>query len=79
MHIDDLVPLYVAAFQRLVDANGKKLATSPYERYVIASREDLESRRWLGAMAAELYKLGKVDSPEAVSISYSEAGQTTKL
>lgn len=73
VHVDDLVPLYVTAFQRLVDADGKKLASSPYERYVIAGREVIESRTWIGAMAAELFKLGKVDSPEAVGIPYGEA------
>ncbi|KIP03940.1 hypothetical protein PHLGIDRAFT_15544 [Phlebiopsis gigantea 11061_1 CR5-6] len=73
VHVDDLVPLYVTAFQRLIDADGKKLAGSPYERYVIATRQWLEIRTWLGIFAAELYKLGKLDSPEMISIPYAEA------
>lgn len=79
VHVDDLVPLYVTAFQRLIDADGKKLAGSPYERYVIATRQWLEIRTWLGIFAAELYKLGKVDSPEMISIPYAEASPMEAL
>ncbi|KIP03939.1 hypothetical protein PHLGIDRAFT_121145 [Phlebiopsis gigantea 11061_1 CR5-6] len=74
VHIDDLVLIYVNAFRRLVEANGKKLLTSPYERYVIAGRQFTEMRQVAAWMAAELFKLGKVDSPEAVSIPLSKAG-----
>ena len=74
MHIDDLVPLYTSAFQRLLEAKGKRLSSSPYERYVIAGRQFTELRKLTVWMASELYKLGMVDSPEPASIPYSEAG-----
>ena len=75
VNVNDLPQLYIIAFKQLIGARGERLLSSPYERYVIASRPEQVTYRTLATLLAkELYKLGKVDSPEPKSVSASKAG-----
>lgn len=73
VNVNDLARLFATLFQQLVEVNGKKLASSPYQRYFIPHREFLEMKTLFAFLAAELYKHGKLDSPEVSSIKYEEA------
>ena len=61
--------------QKLLETEGKKLTSNPYERYIIASAENNVPYKMIATrMAEELYKHGKLDSPEPVSVTSREAG-----
>ena len=60
---------------KLLQTEGKRLSSSPYERYIIASAENNVPYKMIATrLAEELYKHGKLDSPEPVSVTSHEAG-----
>ena len=75
IHVDDLASLYVILVQKLLGAAGQQLSSSPYERYIIASAENRVPYKTVATrLAQELYKHGRLDDPEPVSVSSREAG-----
>ena len=74
MHVDDLVSLFEQVFQLALDALTEPPSTTPYERYFIASTIPVTWKDLAERFGRELHKEGVIDSPDASSVSYDEAG-----
>ncbi|EJD07987.1 NAD-binding protein [Fomitiporia mediterranea MF3/22] len=69
VHLGDLVSLFDKVFKLALDALSSPPATSPYERYYIASTTPVPWKDVSERLARELHKRGFIESPKPTVIS----------
>lgn len=71
VHVDDVIALYLLIFKSAI---AGRPTSSPYSRYFIADARIYGMKSIATEVARILHQSGKMESPEAVSISFEDAG-----